>query len=169
MTPAIRMITPKLVISGGLWMMPRRIAHAFNSGISRSANLEFQQLSIPNHQLFADSVRSEVLQPGVSPQRADTLPEQLSLQAFSEQNITQSLSQGQKRCLALGAVLARQPQICLLDEITVGQNPHSLKMLLQVLRQFIRQGGALILTSHDPIAAAALQAREIDLSFAIQK
>jgi energy-coupling factor transport system ATP-binding protein len=65
--------------------------------------------------------------------------------------------------MALAVVLARQPQICLLDEITVGQDPHSLGLMLQVLQQFTHQGGALILTSHDPIAAAALQARQIDL------
>lgn len=120
-------------------------------------------LQNPNHQLFADSVRSEILQPGVISKRADMLLEQLSLQAFSEQH-PQSLSQGQKRRLALGAVLARQPQICLLDEITVGQDPHSLSLMLQVLQQFTQQGGALILTSHDPIAAAALHARQIELS-----
>ena len=120
-------------------------------------------LQNPNHQLFADSVRSEVLQPGVSPAHADALLAQLSLQEFSEQH-PQSLSQGQKRRLALAAVLARQPQICLLDEITVGQDPHSLGLMLQVLQQFTHQGGALILTSHDPIAAAALQARQIVLS-----
>jgi energy-coupling factor transport system ATP-binding protein len=120
-------------------------------------------LQNPNHQLFADSVRSEVLQRGVSPDRADALLAQLSLQQFSEQH-PQSLSQGQKRRLALAAVLARQPQICLLDEITVGQDPHSLGLMLQVLQQFTHQGGALILTSHDPIAAVALQARQIDLS-----
>jgi energy-coupling factor transport system ATP-binding protein len=120
-------------------------------------------LQNPNHQLFADSVRSEVLQLGVSPDRADTLLAQLSLQEFSAQH-PQSLSQGQKRRLALAAVLARQPHICLLDEITVGQDPHSLGLMLQVLQQFTHQGGALILTSHAPIAAAALQARQIDLS-----
>ncbi|MEH1823728.1 MAG: ABC transporter ATP-binding protein [Nostoc sp.] len=120
-------------------------------------------LQNPNHQLFADSVRSEILQPGVISKRADMLLEQLSLQAFSEQH-PQSLSQGQKRRLALAAVLARQPQICLLDEITVGQDPHSLSLMLQVLQQFTQQGGALILTSHDPITAVALHARQIELS-----
>ncbi len=120
-------------------------------------------LQNPNHQLFADSVRSEILQPGVPPDRADTLLEQLSLQEFAQKH-PQSLSQGQKRRLALAAVLARQPRICLLDEITVGQDPNSLGLMLQVLQQFTQQGGALILTSHDPIATAALQARQIDLS-----
>jgi len=119
-------------------------------------------LQNPNHQLFADSVRSEVLQTSVSLDRANILLKQLSLSELAEQH-PQSLSQGQKRRLALAAVLVRQPRICLLDEITVGQDPHSLALMLQVLQQFTQQGGALILTSHDPIAAAALQARQIVL------
>jgi ABC-type ATPase involved in cell division len=53
------------------------------------------------------------------------------------------------------------------DEITVGQDPHSLALMLQVLQQFTQQGGALILTSHDLIAAAALGARQIDISLTI--
>ncbi len=121
-------------------------------------------LQNPNHQLFADNVRSEVLQPGVSTNQANTLLEQLSLNEFAQQH-PQSLSQGQKRRLALAAILARQPQICLLDEITVGQDPYSLALMLQVLQQFTHQGGALILTSHDPMAAAALHARQIELSY----
>lgn len=119
-------------------------------------------LQNPNHQLFADSVRSEILQSNVSPELADRLLEQLSLKDFADQH-PQALSQGQKRRLALGAVLARQPQICLLDEITVGQDPRSLRLMLNVLRQFTEQGNALILTSHDPIAARALNARQINL------
>lgn len=49
-------------------------------------------LQNPNHQLFADSVRSKILQLGVPPQRADTLLEQLSLKEFAEQH-PQSLVQ----------------------------------------------------------------------------
>ena len=121
-------------------------------------------LQNPNHQLFADSVRSEILQPGVPQALADELLEQLNLREFSDKH-PQSLSQGQKRRLALGAVLARQPLICLLDEIMVGQDPHSLVLMLNVLANFIQQGGVLILTSHVPLAAEALNARQIELAY----
>lgn len=120
-------------------------------------------LQNPNHQLFADSVRSEILQPGVTPEIAESLLQQLNLSDRSDKH-PQSLSQGQKRRLALGAVLARQPKICLLDEIVVGQDPHSLSLMLNVLRGFTDRGGTLILTSHDPIAAQALNARLVEFS-----
>lgn len=119
-------------------------------------------LQNPNHQLFADSVQAEVQQPGIDPAIAQQILTQLNLTDQAERH-PQSLSQGQKHRLALGAVLARQPAICLLDEITVGQDPHSLALMLQVLQDFTRQGNTLILTSHDPHIAAALQARLVPL------
>lgn len=119
-------------------------------------------LQNPNHQLFADSVRAEFLQPGVELEVAESLLAQLNLGEFATKH-PQALSQGQKRRLALGAVLARQPQLCLLDEIVVGQDPSSLTLMLHVLKQFTQQGGTLILTSHDPLAATALNARILEL------
>ncbi|MCY7392590.1 MAG: energy-coupling factor ABC transporter ATP-binding protein [Leptolyngbyaceae cyanobacterium CAN_BIN12] len=119
-------------------------------------------LQNPNHQLFGDSVQQEVLQPGVTASAAAQMLEQLRLSDRVEHH-PQTLSQGQKRRLALGAVLVRQPQLCLLDEITVGQDPQSLSLMLEVLRNFTQQGGTLILTSHDPQVANCLNARVIQI------
>jgi energy-coupling factor transport system ATP-binding protein len=120
-------------------------------------------LQNPNHQLFADNVHSEVLQPGVRPEIAEFLLEKLNLRDRAEKH-PQALSQGEKRRLALAAVLARQPKICLLDEIMVGQDPQSLTLMLNLLNHFTQQGGTLILTSHDPFTAVALHAKQVDLS-----
>jgi len=117
-------------------------------------------LQNPNHQLFAETVQQEVQQPGVSPQTADHILTQLNLKERSEQH-PQSLSQGQKRRLALGAVLARKPKLCLLDEITVGQDTRSLQLMLNLLRSFTEAGGTLLLTSHDPAVAQLLNARVV--------
>jgi energy-coupling factor transport system ATP-binding protein len=119
-------------------------------------------LQNPNHQLFAESVWQEVWQPKVTPQTAEQILQQLNLYDRKDQH-PQSLSQGQKRRLALGAVLARNPKICLLDEITVGQDPRSLTLMLNALKNFTQQGGTLILTSHDPQAATYLNARVVKL------
>ncbi|MBF2009717.1 MAG: ABC transporter ATP-binding protein [Chlorogloeopsis fritschii C42_A2020_084] len=119
-------------------------------------------LQNPNHQLFADSVRAEIEQPGVTKAIADLLLEQLNLSDRANEH-PQALSQGQKRRLALGAVLARQPKICLLDEIMVGQDPNSLSLMLNVLSNFTRQGGALIITSHVPLSAEVLNSQILEL------
>jgi energy-coupling factor transporter ATP-binding protein EcfA2 len=122
-------------------------------------------LQNPNHQLFAETVRQEVLPPGMQ-QSAQEILERLQLDHCAEQH-PQSLSQGQKRRLALGAVLARNPRICLLDEITVGQDERSLSLMLVLLRDFTQNGGTLLLTSHDPVAAEVLNARVVKLRGAI--
>ena len=120
-------------------------------------------LQNPNHQLFADSVQSEVRQPRVSPDQAEALLGQMNLKHCADKH-PHALSQGQKRRLALAAVLARQPRICLLDEIMVGQDPTSLSLMLQTLKTFTDQGGTLIFTSHDPGVAKGLNPRIIALS-----
>jgi len=119
-------------------------------------------LQNPNHQLFAESVSAEVMQPGVTTAQAQQLLEQLNLSYCSDKH-PHALSQGQKRRLALGAVLARQPTICLLDEIMVGQDATSLELMLKALRTFTEEGGALIFTSHDPKVATMLQPHIIAL------
>ncbi|BAU12315.1 ABC transporter ATP-binding protein [Leptolyngbya sp. NIES-3755] len=126
---------------------PRRIVD-----IARSVGFVLQN---PNHQLFAESVRQEV-------QDNLEMLTQLNLETQAEQH-PRSLSQGQKRRLTLGAVLARRPKICLLDEITVGQDPTSLSLMLNLLKQFTQAGGAVIVTSHDPQVANRLNARVIKL------
>ncbi|MEM6426507.1 MAG: ABC transporter ATP-binding protein, partial [Cyanobacteria bacterium P01_D01_bin.128] len=119
-------------------------------------------LQNPNHQLFADTVQQEVQQPGISALTADGILAQLNLKERAEQH-PQSLSQGQKRRLALGAVLARQPKLCLLDEITVGQDTQSLQLMLNLLQRFTGSGGTLLLTSHDPAVAKALNAKIVEV------
>ncbi|MEM8545801.1 MAG: ABC transporter ATP-binding protein, partial [Cyanobacteria bacterium P01_H01_bin.119] len=119
-------------------------------------------LQNPNHQLFADTVQQEVQQPGISASTADGILAQLNLKERAEQH-PQSLSQGQKRRLALGAVLARQPKLCLLDEITVGQYTQSLQLMLNLLQRFTGSGGTLLLTSHDPAVAKALNAKIMEV------
>ncbi|MCG6135709.1 MAG: energy-coupling factor ABC transporter ATP-binding protein [Nostoc sp. LLA-1] len=122
-------------------------------------------LQNPNHQLFAETVYQEVVQASVSTHLGEELLEKLNLKLLCELH-PQSLSQGQKRRLALAAVLARKPKICLLDEITVGQDPQSLTLMLQVLIDFTQKGAGLILTSHDGQIANYLQAKTCELGLA---
>ncbi|MDJ0800990.1 MAG: ATP-binding cassette domain-containing protein [Calothrix sp. MO_167.B12] len=145
--------------TGNLEIMGRDVSKRTIVQIAKTVGFVLQN---PNHQLFADSVRSEIYQPSVPKNVAEYLLKELNLSKFDQQH-PHSLSQGQKRRLALGAVLARQPQVCLLDEIMVGQDPQSLVLMLNVLKDFTQKGGTLIFTSHDPVVAEVLQARIIVL------
>jgi ABC-type multidrug transport system ATPase subunit len=51
----------------------------------------------------------------------------------------------------------------LLDEITVGQDPRSLQLMLTGLDLFAQEGGSAIVTSHDPKVAQLLQGKIIKI------
>ena len=139
--------------TGRLEMLGRDVTRRGVVEISRSLGFVLQN---PNHQLFAESVEAELMQPGVEPEQAKQLLEALNLEHFAQKH-PHALSQGQKRRLALGAVLARQPKICLLDEIMVGQDANSLELMLEALKTFTEKDGTLIFTSHDPGVATVLK------------
>ena len=143
--------------TGTLSILGREVTRRSVVQIAQTVGFVLQN---PNHQLFAESVQAEVEQPGVSAAQAKTLLAQLNLTHCADKH-PHALSQGQKRRLALGAVLARQPKICLLDEIMVGQDPRSLTLMLQTLKAFTDQGGTLIFTSHDPGVAKTLDGRVV--------
>ena len=145
--------------SGSIELLGHPIARKRIVEIAQTIGFVLQN---PNHQLFADTVQQEVQQPGISASAADGILAQLNLKERAEQH-PQSLSQGQKRRLALGAVLARNPKLCLLDEITVGQDAQSLQLMLNLLRTFTQRGGTLLLTSHDPAVAKLLNARVVEV------
>ena len=132
--------------------------------VQRSEKIGFV-LQNPNHQLFADSVAAEISQPGVFQAQVQVWLDQLNLSHCAEKH-PHTLSQGQKRRLALGAVLARRPKICLLDEIMVGQDATSLQLMVDALHRFTQAGGTLIFTSHDPGVATVLKPQVIAMTSA---
>src|SRR5262245_17775064 len=58
------------------------------------------------------------------------------------------LSGGQKQRLAVACALAGDPDLLFLDEPTTGLDPQSRRQLWELLSQFRRQGGTILLTTH---------------------
>lgn len=112
-------------------------------------------LQNPEHQLIMPTVAEEVCSFARQPGQAEQLLSELGLEKFMSRH-PQSLSRGQKRRLALAAVLAGSPRILLLDEPTVGQDPESLKLMIHALHRFVRNGGVLLSATHDFHAARSL-------------
>jgi len=110
----------------------------------------------PNHQLFMSTVRGEI---SFANEDSGAVAEILSLfelQALADRHPF-SLSQGQKRLLALAASLAHRPPLLLLDEPTIGQDRKSLLKMLSVLKTLRETWQTTIITAtHDRLAAAEL-------------
>jgi energy-coupling factor transporter ATP-binding protein EcfA2 len=60
------------------------------------------------------------------------------------------LSYGQKRRLNMISVLSYAPRLILLDEVLIGQDPENAAFLLDLLREHVAGGGAVIVVSHAP-------------------
>ena len=58
------------------------------------------------------------------------------------------LSGGQKQRLAVATALVANPKILFLDEPTTGLDPQSRRQLWEIVRQFQRRGGTVLLTTH---------------------
>src|SRR2546423_13440217 len=58
------------------------------------------------------------------------------------------LSGGQRQRLAVATALIANPKILFLDEPTTGLDPQSRRQLWDIIRQFQRDGGTVLLTTH---------------------
>jgi ABC-2 type transport system ATP-binding protein len=59
-----------------------------------------------------------------------------------------TLSGGQRQRLALGCALVNRPQLLFLDEPTTGLDPQGRRRVWEVIEQFRRDGGTVLLTTH---------------------
>jgi ABC-2 type transport system ATP-binding protein len=69
------------------------------------------------------------------------------------------LSGGQKQRLSVACALVGKPSVLFLDEPTTGLDPQSRRQLWNVLEQFRRDGGTILITTHYMDEAHALCAR----------
>jgi ABC-2 type transport system ATP-binding protein len=67
-----------------------------------------------------------------------------------QQRLAGQLSGGMKQKLGLACTLVRSPELLLLDEPTVGVDPLSRRELWQIIRQLIKDGLTVLLSSSDP-------------------
>ena len=79
--------------------------------------------------------------------RCDDVIEQIGL-CESARRLSGTYSGGMKRRLNFGVALMHRPAILILDEPTVGVDPHSRSHLLDCIRQQVAQGVGVIYASH---------------------
>ena len=128
--------------------------HTAVSGLARQVGFVFQN---PDHQLFAESVWQEatfaarnfdMLDQAVRV-RVEDLLARCGLAARLADH-PYRLSYGEKRRLNLVSVLAHGPQVVLLDEVLIGQDARNATFLMDLLRDRVEQGDAVVMVTHDP-------------------
>ncbi len=150
--------------SGDFKLAGQTINGRNRSLLCRQIGLVFQDAA---DQLFCPSCREEVAfgprqlgwsKAAIDRQVAETL-RAVGLQGF-EDRVPLHLSGGERKRLALAAVLAMQPRILILDEPTAGLDPQGEEQLLNILTDL---DITLLLISHDLFFIRALTRRTLVL------
>lgn len=123
------------------------------AALSKIVGLMFQD---PDTQLFSPTVREEIAfgpeNYGVAPddirRRVEVMLKATRLQEHAEKN-PHALSGGQQQACALGAVLAMNPPLLVLDEPTSNIDPVGSETFLQLIKTLVReQGLSLLIVEH---------------------
>ncbi len=144
-------------------------SHTFSvAELSRIVGLLFQN---PLHQLFAETVEAEI---GLGLHRVwpDHRERQGRIEevlvAFDLTALRRShpmrLSEGQRRRVALGAVMAPGPAVLALDEPTLGQDVRQKSRLATTLRHLADAGTVVVVSTHDLQFAASCCERALVLA-----
>jgi ABC-2 type transport system ATP-binding protein len=109
-------------------------------GISLQETRLSEKLSVRETvELFASFYRE--------PRSSDEVLEQLQLTEKADAWVGK-LSGGQRQRLAVATALVCNPKILFLDEPTTGLDPQSRRQLWDIIREFQRNGGTVLLTTH---------------------
>ncbi len=80
------------------------------------------------------------------------------------ERLTDTLSGGERRRVAIASLLAQDPAAFLLDEPTNHLDPHHQLVVLSLFRELARAGRTVVATLHDPTLAARFADRALLLS-----
>lgn len=141
---------------------------AFSMDFRKRVAFVFQN---PDVQLFSSTVWDDVafgpLQIGLSDSQITTRVEEL-LESLRITDIRDraphTLSDGQKKKVAIASSLATDPDVLLLDEPTNGLDPRTQVWLIELLDELHHQGKTIISATHDLSIAGDIAERAIVLS-----
>lgn len=118
----------------------------------------------PDLMLLTDTVRQELCwkNKSLTDKELQQLLQKLNLSQYAD-DFPLALSKGQRLRVVLGAMLAKRPELLLLDEPTTGQDEQSLQEIKQLLLDFKTAGGTVFICTHDVELAAEITDRIIVL------
>lgn len=122
-----------------------------------------EELALGAEQAKVPGTAEPLYTPAEIDARVQRLLDRLGLRALAQANPF-TLSGGEKRRLSVGTVLAAGPELLILDEPTFGQDAHTFRELLCLLREHVDAGGTVLAVTHDAAFLRGLQARELELS-----
>ena len=149
---------------GGLTKVQQGSIQLGNSSIQNALGRIGYLRQEPDLMLLADTVREELCwkNKDITEDELQQLLRKLHLRHYAN-DFPLALSKGQRLRVVLGAMLAKKPELLLLDEPTTGQDEQSLQEIKQLLLDYKAQGGTVFICTHDVELAAEVTDRIIVL------
>ncbi|MBQ7433064.1 MAG: ABC transporter ATP-binding protein [Lachnospiraceae bacterium] len=131
----------------------------------RLTEISYMVMQDVNHQLFTDSVLSEVLlsMEGPDEKKAEEILKNLDLLEYKDKH-PMALSGGQKQRVAIASAIAAKADILLFDEPTSGLDYRHMKEVSTLLRRLADMGKTIFVATHDPELCAQCCDRIIRIS-----
>jgi ABC-2 type transport system ATP-binding protein len=111
----------------------------------------------------AENVRFAVRALGLPAKKADRALDRLGLTGRVRSTPAGRLSAGQRRRVALAALLAREPALWLLDEPHAGLDAGSRALLGELIGEAVSSGASVLLSSHEPQLSVPLADRVVSM------
>ena len=127
-------------------------------GLLGHASFLYEDLTVEENLRFAARAA------GRPPDAADAALTRLGLEGRLRHLALGRLSTGQRRRAAVAAVVARQPELWLLDEPHAGLDAGGRELLDALVGEVAASGGTVILASHELDRAAALATRQVHMA-----
>ncbi|MHB1533738.1 MAG: heme ABC exporter ATP-binding protein CcmA [Acidimicrobiales bacterium] len=127
-------------------------------GVLGHATALYDDLSV------TDNVRFAVRAAGGNPRSADAALQRLGLTGRLPATAVGSLSAGQRRRVALAVIVARHPELWLLDEPHAGLDAEHRDLLDALVREASACGATVVIASHEHDRVNALAGRVVTVS-----
>jgi heme ABC exporter ATP-binding subunit CcmA len=112
----------------------------------------------------AENVRFAVRSAGLPASLAGPALDRLGLVGRLRRTPVGRLSAGQRRRVALAALVARGPEVWLLDEPHAGLDAATRRLLAELVEEAAAAGAAVLLSSHEPDLAVPLADRAVTMA-----
>lgn len=133
------------------------------TAVRRRVGLLGHNGSIYDELSAGENVRFAVRAGGGDPRRATEALERMGLGGRPARTLAGRLSAGQRRRVALAVLLARDPELWLLDEPHASLDSSARELVGEVVREAAAGGATVLLASHEPAQSLPLADRVVTL------
>ena len=112
----------------------------------------------------AENVRFALRAAGIGADRAAPALERVGITGRLIKTVVGGLSAGQRRRVALAVLVARAPELWLLDEPHAGLDAGARTLLADLVTEAVRGGASVVFSSHEAQVAAAMSDRRVIMS-----